>query len=43
MKIFYLLGFIMVGFFALIILFPDYHSITEISSNYTLLKINSCN
>ena len=43
MKIFYLLGCILVGFFALIILLPDYHSITEISDNDTFLKINSCN
>ena len=43
MKIFYLLGFIMLGFSALILLFPEYPSITETSDNNTLLKINSCN
>ena len=43
MKIFYLLGFIMLGFATLIILFPEFNSITEISDNNTFLKINSCN
>ena len=43
MKIFYLLGLIMIGFSILIISLPEYHSITEISDNNTFLKINSCN
>jgi len=33
----------MLGFSILIILFPEHHSITEISDNDTFLKINSCN
>ena len=38
MKIFYLLGFIILGFSALIILLPEYHSVTEISDNNTSLN-----
>jgi len=33
----------MLGFAILIILFPEFNSITEISNNNTFLKINSCN
>ena len=42
MRVFYLLGFIILGFASFIILFPEYHSITEISDDATFLKINSC-
>ena len=33
----------MLGFSALILLLPEYHSVTDISDNKTFLKINSCN
>ena len=42
MKIFFLLGFIMLGFAIYIISFPTYYSIEEISHRDTLSKISFC-